>query len=161
MICSAIFTCSLLWVHTNNSMVANPACTPVPHLVNSSANTMPAQTTTSKTKYKYVVIKPSSITTVPSPKTPSWKFTHTPVTVFTVEVGPKHPLTACILPIFKMLFTTTLMQTIVEPTFVCQTGSGYRMLPEMVACNKRIGLGILWLYHSVSIKHLSSLMDYW
>ena len=30
---------------------------------------------------------------------------------------------------------------------VCQTGNEYRMLPEMVAYNRRRDLGIPWLYY--------------
>ena len=97
-------------------------------------------------------------------RVPSWHSQRTPVTSrpFTGQVGPFCPLPACILRIFKLLFTANLMEMIVEQTNLYDKQVMWNTAYE---CWKPVIHQELWAYLGfsilVSINYLPSLADYW
>ena len=95
---------------------------------------------------------------------PAWTSERSPVTVrpFTGRAGPASPIPACILLIFKLIFTSTLMESIVEQTnlYARQTMGDLAYQRWTPVTDEE-----LWAYLGFSIlmavNRLPSIGDYW
>ena len=99
-----------------------------------------------------------------TPVAPRWKSGRTPVTVhpYVGQAGPAHPIPSCILGIFRLLLTTTIMETIVEQTNLyaqqVMGADAYITWAEVTVQELSAFLGFSIL---MSINHLPSITDYW